>query len=72
MVAGWAVGAAVMVAGYFLGEAFVFRMGVAAAATEAVTINIPQVVVGGLVAVPVVLALRRGYPPIVHWGHRRS
>ena len=72
MIAGWALGAAVMVAGYFIGEAFIFRMGVAAAATEAVTINIPQVVVGGLVGVPVVLALRRGYPPIVHWGQRRS
>lgn len=69
MILGWGLGAAVMVAGYFLGEAFVFRMGVAAAATEAVTINLPQVVVGGIVGIPLVLALRRGYPPILHWGH---
>jgi energy-coupling factor transport system substrate-specific component len=68
MVLGWACGAAVMVAVYFLGEAFIFRMGVAAAASEALTINIPQVVVGGIVGIPLVLALRRGYPPIVDWG----
>jgi len=70
MVLGWAGGAAVMIAVYFLGEAFIFRMGVAAAATEAVTVNLPQVVVGGVVGIPLVLALRRGYPPIVHWGQR--
>lgn len=68
MVLGWACGAAAMVAVYFLGEAFIFRMGVAAAAAEALTINLPQVVVGGIVGIPLVLALRRGYPPIVHWG----
>lgn len=72
MILGWALGAAVMLAGYFLGEAFVFRMGVAAAATEMVTINLPQVVVGGIVAVPLVLALRRGYPAILAWGRPRS
>jgi uncharacterized membrane protein len=72
MILGWILGAAVMVAGYFLGEAFVFRMGVAAAATEAVTINLPQVVVGGIVGIPLVLALRRGYPPILQWGHPRT
>jgi energy-coupling factor transport system substrate-specific component len=68
MLLGWAAGAAVMVATYFVGEAFLFRMGVAAAATEALTINLPQVVVGGIVGIPLVVALRRGYPPIVHWG----
>ncbi|MFO7743494.1 MAG: ECF transporter S component [Anaerolineae bacterium] len=68
MVLGWALGAAVMVVGYFVGEAFVFRMGVAAAATEAATINLPQVVVGGIVGIPLVVALRRAYPPILHWG----
>ncbi|MFO7741897.1 MAG: ECF transporter S component [Anaerolineae bacterium] len=68
MVLGWALGAAVMVGGYFVGEAFVLRMGVAAAGTEAVTINLPQVVVGGIVGIPLVVALRRAYPPILRWG----
>jgi energy-coupling factor transport system substrate-specific component len=72
MVLGWGLGAAVMLAGYFFGEAFIFRMGVAAAATEAVTINLPQVVVGGIVGVPLVLALRRAYPPILRWGRPRA
>jgi energy-coupling factor transport system substrate-specific component len=72
MILGWALGAAAMLAGYFFGEAFIFRMGIAAAATEAVTINLPQVVVGGVVAVPLVLALRRGYPAILQWGRPES
>jgi energy-coupling factor transport system substrate-specific component len=68
MLLGWAAGAVVMVAIYFLGEAFIFRMGVGPAATEAVTINLPQVVAGGIVSIPLVLALRRAYPPILRWG----
>jgi energy-coupling factor transport system substrate-specific component len=68
MVLGWAGGALVMLLVYFLGEAFIFRMGVGPAATEAVTVNLPQVVVGGVVGVPLVVALRRAYPPILHWG----
>lgn len=72
MIAGWAAGGAVMIALYFLGEAFVFQMGVGPAAAEALSVNIPQVVVGGAVSVPLVLALRRAYPPILQWGHRGS
>jgi energy-coupling factor transport system substrate-specific component len=72
MVLGWAAGAAVMLATYFVGEAFVFRLGVGVAVSEAVTINLLQVVVGGIVSVPLVLALRRAYPPIIHWGRPRA
>lgn len=72
MILGWVLGAAAMVGVYFIGEAFIFRMGVAAAAAEAVTINLPQVAVGGIVSIPLVLALRKGYPPIVDWGRRRT
>jgi hypothetical protein len=43
-------------------------MGIGPAATEAVTVNLPQVTVGGIVSVPLVLALRRAYPPMLHWG----
>jgi uncharacterized membrane protein len=72
MILGWALGAAIMVALYFLGEALVFGMGFGPAATEALTINIPQVVAGGIVAIPLVLAVRRAYPPIVQWAQPRA
>lgn len=67
MVLGWALGAIVMLGFYFLGEAFIFGMGVGAAGAEALTVNIPQVVAGGLVGIPLVLAVRRAYPPIITW-----
>ncbi len=72
MIVGWALGSIVMVTGYFVSQAFILRMGVAAAAAELVTLNVPQVVIGGIVAVPLVVALRKGYPPIVQWGRRRA
>jgi uncharacterized membrane protein len=72
MVLGWAAGATVMLAVYFLGEIFIFRMGVGPAAAEAVTINLAQVVAGGIVSIPLVLALRRAYPPILQWGGPRA
>ena len=72
MVAGWAAGAAVMVVIYFLGEAYALQMGIGPAAAEAVSINIPQVVVGGAVSIPLVVALLKAYPPIRQWGHRAN
>jgi len=69
---GWALGAVVMLTFYFLGEAFVYGMGVIAAGEEALTANIPQVVIGGLVGIPLVLAVRRAYPPLVRIGQRRE
>jgi len=72
MVVGWALGAVVMLALYFLGEAFGFGMGIGPAATEALTINIPQVVAGGIVAIPLVFAVRRAYPPITQWAQPRA
>lgn len=68
MILGWALGSCAMVTGYFVSEAFILRMGVAAATAEALAINVPQVIIGGIVAVPLLVALRRGYPPIAQWG----
>jgi len=68
MILGWALGAVVMLAFYFVGEAFVFGMGIGAAGAEALTVNIPQVVAGGIVGIPLVLAVRRAYPPIIQMG----
>jgi energy-coupling factor transport system substrate-specific component len=70
MALGWAAGALVMVAGYFLVELFLYGAG--PALTEAGTINLPQVIVGGLIAVPLVLAVRRAYPPIDLLMERRA
>ena len=72
MIIGWALGAVIMVALYFLGEASVYNMGVGPAASEALTINIPQVVAGGIVSIPLVLAVRRAYPPITQWAEPRA
>lgn len=69
---GWALGAIVMLSFYFVGEAFIYGMGVIAAGGEALSINIPQVIVGGLVGIPLVLAVRRAYPPIAQIGQRRQ
>ncbi len=62
MVAGWVAGGAVMVAGYFIVEYFLYGFGPAAA--EAVTVNLPQVAIGGVVGLLLVLAVRRAYPQI--------
>lgn len=68
MLLGWALGAIIMLGLYFVGEAFVFGMGIGPALGEALTINIPQVVAGAIVGIPLVLAVRRAYPPISRIG----
>jgi uncharacterized membrane protein len=62
MLAGWVAGAVVMVAGYFAVEYFLYGPGPAIA--EATTVNLPQVVIGGLAGVLLVLAVRRAYPQL--------
>ncbi len=70
MLAGWLLGAVIMVAGYFLVELVLYGFGPAAG--EAVSVNLPQVVAGGLVGIPLVLAVRRAYPPITRMGRRET
>ena len=62
MLAGWIAGAVVMVAGYFVVEYFLYGLGPALA--EAGTVNLPQVLIGGLVGLVLVLAVRRAYPQV--------
>ncbi len=62
MVMGWLAGLVVMVGGYFIVEYFLYGFGPAAA--EALTINLPQVTIGGIVGVLLVQAVRRAYPQI--------
>jgi uncharacterized membrane protein len=54
----WGLGSVIMVAGYFLSEAYLMRLGVAAALVE-VPGNIAQVAFGGLIGIPVARIIRR-------------
>jgi uncharacterized membrane protein len=63
MIVAWAVGAIVLIASYFLGEWFIYGLGYGGALAE-IGPNFVQEVVGGLVGIPLVLAIRRAYPPI--------
>lgn len=70
MVAGWLAGAVVMVGGYFAVEYVLY--GVGPAAGEATTINLPQVAIGGLLAIGLVIAVRRAYPQIDTFAQPRT
>ncbi|MCX7669444.1 MAG: ECF transporter S component [Anaerolineae bacterium] len=70
MIAAWLVGAAVMVAGYLLGEGL-FLTGWPAAIAE-VPMNALQAIVGAVVGIPLVFAVRQAYPPIDRLGQRRT
>jgi uncharacterized membrane protein len=67
MVVGWALGAVVLIAVYFLGEWFIYGLGYAGALAE-IGANFIQMAVGGLIGIPLVLAVRRAYPPIDRMG----
>jgi uncharacterized membrane protein len=62
MVAGWIAGGVMMVGGYFLVELVLYGAG--PALSEAGTINLPQVFVGGLAGLLLVSAVRRAYPQL--------
>lgn len=61
-------GGAVVVAGYFVYEWLILRIGALAAAQE-VPANMLQVT-SGLVGVPVYLLVARAYPPLTRWAER--
>lgn len=62
------VGGVIVVVGYLLAGTILIGFG--AALTE-VPLNVVQVAVGAIVAVPLFLAVRRAYPPIARWGQRK-
>ncbi len=83
MIVAWFAGAVVMVASYLVGETFFYRF-LAPEAQELslyagwvfalgeVPLNIAQAVIGGLVGIPLVLAVRKAYPPIERLGRRQT
>lgn len=70
MVLGWLVGAAAMVACYFLGETLVLT-GVGPALGEA-PFNVLQVIIGGVVGAALTVAVRQAYPPITQLNRPRT
>ena len=54
----WLVGGLEMVTGYFLFQVFILRYGVGAALVEA-PFNIVQMIVGGIIGIPISLVLKR-------------
>ncbi|PKO21411.1 MAG: hypothetical protein CVU38_14935 [Chloroflexi bacterium HGW-Chloroflexi-1] len=79
MLLAWLAGALVMVGGYFLGEGLILYQpgwppviaGWLMAFTE-VPYNVFQAIVGGVVGIPLVLAVRRAYPPVDQLGRGRT
>lgn len=73
MLLGWLAGTVVMVGLYFLGEVSVPAMwgGLPQAITEW-PFNLLQNVAGAIVGIPLVLAVRRAYPPITQMGPWRE
>jgi len=63
----WLIGAVCLVGLYFLGELLPVYGGFAGAVTEVIP-NVMQALVGGIVGIPLVLLIRRAYPPIERMG----
>lgn len=61
-------GGVVVIAGYFVYQALILRLGVATAAKE-VPFNAFQVATG-LVGVPVYMLVARAYPPLLRWARQ--
>ncbi len=70
MIVAWAAGGLIMVAVYLVGEGL-FLTGWPPALAEA-PMNAFQALVGGVVGIPLVIAVRRAYPPIERLGRRQA
>lgn len=70
MVLAWLPGALAMIAGYLVGEGL-FLTGWPAAIAE-MPFNAFQALLGALVGIPLVVAVRRAYPPVDRIGQRRT
>ena len=69
MVLAWAAGAVAMLLGYLIGGAL--YVGFPTAVLE-VPLNVFQVLVGGLLGIPLVLAVRKAYPAVDRLGQRQT
>lgn len=71
MLIGWGLGSVALIATYFLGEWFFYGLGYGGALAE-VGPNFIQEAVGGLIGIPLLLAVRRAYPPLDRIGLGRT
>ena len=71
MLIGWGLGSVALIATYFLGEWFFYGLGYGGALAE-IGPNFIQEIVGGLIGIPLVLAVRRAYPPVDRIGLGRT
>lgn len=71
MLFGWGLGSVALIATYFLGEWFFYGLGYGGALAE-VGPNFIQEAVGGLIGIPLLLAVRRAYPPLDRIGLGRT
>jgi uncharacterized membrane protein len=70
MIVAWLVGSAAMVTVYLVGEGL-FYTGWPPALAE-VPMNAFQALIGGLIGIPLVLAVRKAYPPVDRIGQRSA
>src|SRR5438309_9525998 len=66
----WSVASAIMVGGYFIAETLAI-VGYPASVVD-VFVNIPQVIVGGIIGIPVSQYLRRVLPPNTIYSRRST
>lgn len=71
MIMGGIAGAVILVVGYFIYDFAILQLGIGTAWTDAGA-NILQVASGVVIGIPLVLAVRRAYPPINNWSYRRT
>jgi uncharacterized membrane protein len=69
LILGWAAGAIAMIGVYFVGE--IILLGIGPALAEILP-NLGQTAFGGIVGIPLYLAVRRAYPPISRWRPGRA
>lgn len=65
------IGGVFIVGGYFIWDFAVLRIGLGPAGTDA-GFNALQALSGAVVSIPLVIAIRQAYPPIMSWGPRRT
>jgi uncharacterized membrane protein len=67
MIVAWVAGALTLIAVYFFGEWFIYGLGYGGALAEILP-NMIQVAVGGVIGIPLFLAVRKAYPPVERIG----
>jgi uncharacterized membrane protein len=65
------IGGVILIGGYFIYDLAILRIGWGAA-TGGLGFNLGQAISGGVLSIPLVLAIRAAYPPILTWAYQRT